>query len=335
MNYVLNEKKDYSLLVKDIESILLTGKRKAIFAVNRALIETYWAVGKKIVIFEQKGKSHAEYGTSLLLKISSDLKAKGISGFSRSNLQYMRLFFVLYSNCQTLSGKLSWSHYLELLEIESNLERGFYEKQCENSNWSVRELRRQIDSNLFYRLALSKNKKTVLKLAQKGELVKSPKDLIREPYVLEFLGLKEDSNFSEKKLEDKIISNLQKFILELGKGFTFVSRQHRISFGNKHYYVDLVFYHRVLKCFVLIDLKIGELNHSDVGQMNLYLNYFKKEENSPQDNAPIGIILCAKRNTVLAEYALGGLTNRLLTAKYKLYLPKKGELEQEVKRLLK
>ncbi|MEK6819108.1 MAG: PDDEXK nuclease domain-containing protein, partial [Nanoarchaeota archaeon] len=251
-----------------------------------------------------------------------------------SNITYMRLFYLKYQKSETLSHQLSWSHYFELLKIEEDLERSFYEKQCINENWSVRELKRQIDSALFYRLALSKNKKEILTLSKKGQLIEKADDLIKDPYVFEFLDIQENHHYSEKEIEQKLIDNLQRFLLELGKGFTFVSRQFRISLGNEHFYIDLVFYHRILKCFVLIDLKIDDIKPADIGQMNMYLNYFKAEEKSNEDNEPIGIILSARKDKIKIDYALGGISNKLFVSKYKFYLPNKKELENRLKNLI-
>lgn len=326
---------DYNKLISSIGSLLEEARKKAYSQINQILIKTYFEIGKSIIEFEQKGKERAEYGSELLDKLSRDLKLKYGRGFSRSNIIYMRLFFIKYPKSETLSHQLSWSHYFELLKIENNLERSFYEKQCAKEGWSVRELKRQKNSALFERIALSKDKKAILELAKKGYIVKKTKDLVKDPYVLEFLGLSESQEYSERELEQKIIDNLQKFLLELGKGFAFIARQFRISLANRHYYVDLVFYHRILKCFVLIDLKIGEVTHADIGQMNMYLNYFKKEEMAKGDKPPIGIILTKERDRVIVEYALGGLSNKLFVSEYKLYLPSKEELEKEVERLLK
>ena len=324
----------YNLLISDIGRILEEGRKQAIYAVNNILVKTYWEIGKQIVEFEQKGKEKAEYGSELLTSLSKDLKFKHGKGFSRSNLQYMRLFYLKYPKCQTVSGKLGWSHYVELLMIEDDLERSFYEKQCEKENWSIRELNRQKNSALFHRIALSRDKKGVLELSKKGQLIEKTEDIIREPYILEFLKIPENYKYSEKELEQKIIDNLQMFLLELGKGFTFVARQFRITLNNTHFYVDLVFYHRILKCFVLIDLKIGQVNHTDIGQMNMYLNYFKAEENSESDREPIGIILSAEKDEVMVEYALGGISNKLFVSKYKLYLPEKEELAKRLRTIL-
>lgn len=247
----------------------------------------------------------------------------------------MRRFYLNYQNRQTVSAELSWSHYIELLEIDNELERSFYEKQAINEKWSVRELSRQINSALFYRIALSKEKNGILELSKKGLIASNENDIIKDPYVLEFLKVPENYKLSEKGLEQKIIDNLQMFILELGKGFSFVARQYRTTLGNNHFYVDLVFYHRILKCFVLIDLKIGKATPQDIGQVNLYLNYFKKEENSKTDRKPIGIILSATKNDIDIEFALGNIMNKLFVSKYKLYLPNKKELESRLKELLK
>ena len=331
---IIKKPEHYNQLIFSIGDLLEEARKKVYSQINQILVKTYWQIGKRIIEFEQKGKEKAEYGTKLLDKLAIDLKLKYGKGFSRSNIVYMRLFFIKYPKSQTLSDQLSWSHYVELLMIDNTLERSFYEKQCIKERWSIRELKRQKNSALFERIALSKNKKEVLELAQKGHIIKKAKDLVKDPYVLEFLGLSEVNKYSEKELEQKIIDNLQKFLLELGKGFAFVSRQFRITLGNRHYYVDLVFYHRILKCFVLIDLKIGEVTHADIGQMNTYLNYFKKEEMAKADKPPIGIILTKEKETIIIEYALGGLSNKLFVSKYKLYLPSKEELKKEIERIL-
>lgn len=247
----------------------------------------------------------------------------------------MRLFFLKYPNGVTVSHQQSWSHYIEFLKIDDDLERGFYENQSILENWSVRELRRQKESALFQRIALSKDKEGILRLSQKGQIIDNEKDLVKDPYVLEFLGLPEESRYTEKQLESKIIDNLQKFLLELGKGFAFVGNQYRISLNNTHFYVDLVFYHRILKCFVIIDLKIGEVKHTDVGQMNMYLNYFKEEESIENDNAPIGIILAASKDEIMVRYATGGLSNNVFVSKYQTYLPEKDLLQERVRKILK
>ncbi len=325
---------NYKELLENIGNVFSQARQNAVQSVNRELVKAYWETGRHIVEYEQNGSIKAEYGKSLLENISRDLKIQYGKGFSRSNLTYMRLFYIKFPICETASRKLSWSHYFELLKISDDLARGFYEKQCINENWSVRELKRNVDSALFQRLALSRDKEGVLDLSKKGHIANKPEDLVKDPYILEFLNIPQSYKLSEKHLEQKIIDNLQTFLMELGKGFTFVSRQYRITLANTHYYVDLVFYHRILKCFVLIDLKINEVKHHDIGQMNMYLNYFKTEENVADDNEPVGIILSADKDDILVEYATGGLSNKLFVSKYQLYLPDRKLLEDRLKMLL-
>jgi predicted nuclease of restriction endonuclease-like (RecB) superfamily len=339
-----NETSTYHHLVNEISVLLQQGREQAAKAVNTLLVQTYWLIGRHIVEFEQGGKEKAEYGSNLLDQLSKDLTQRYGRGFSRSNLFQFRQFFLRFSKIQTLSGlfeksetlshKLTWSHYVEILKSDSDLEIGFYAKQAEKENWSVRELKRQMKSMLFHRLALSKDKKGVLELSEQGLDIQKATDILRDPYVLEFLNIPQSHQFLESDLEEKLISNMQHFLLELGKGFTFEKRQYRVSLSGRHFYVDLVFYHRILKCFVLIDLKRGEVTHQDIGQMNLYLNYFRKEINTESDNAPIGIVLGAYKDHVLVEYATENISNQLFVSKYQLYLPDKKELENELNKLL-
>ena len=255
-------------------------------------------------------------------------------GFSRSNLLYMRKLYLVFPISETLSHLLTWSHYFEILKADSELEIRFYSKQSEHERWSVRELKRQMRSSLFERLALSKDREGVLKLANEGHIIETAEDLIKDPFVLDFLNIPEQHQYLESELEEKIISNLQQFIMEMGKGFAFIGRQYRMSIGGKHFHLDLLFYHRILKCFVLVDLKRGEIDHLDVGQINLYLNYFKKEEATEGDNEPIGIILGAHKNHILVEYATDSITNKVLLSKYQLYLPDKKALQNALDKLL-
>lgn len=328
-------KNQYKNLINSIGILLHQAKERAFQQVNSILVKTYWEVGRQIVEFEYSSGEKGGYGSKLFEQIARDLKSQFGKGFSRSNVIYMRLLYLKFRNSQTLSDQLTWSHYLELLGVSNDLARSFYEKESTSNNWSVRELRRQIDSMLFERLALSKNKKGVLKLATQGHKVEKPDDVIKDPYILEFLGIPENTKFSEKELEQKIIDNMRDFLLEMGKGFSFVARQFRITLNNKHYYIDLVFYHHILKCFVLLDLKLNAINHHDIGQMNLYLNYFKKEEMHEGDNEPIGIVLGAKKDNVLVEYALGGISNKLFASKYSLSLPKRKLLQDALVYYLK
>jgi predicted nuclease of restriction endonuclease-like (RecB) superfamily len=246
----------------------------------------------------------------------------------------IRQFYLKFPKIQTLSGQLSWSHYAEIIKADNDLEISFYTKQCEKENWSVRELKRQMKSLLFHRIALSKDKQGVMDIAEKGADIQQPEDIIKDPYVFEFLGIPQQQQYLEGELEEKLIHNLEQFLLELGKGFAFIGRQYRISLGNRHFYVDLVFYHRILKCFVLIDLKRGEIEHTDIGQMNMYLNYFAKEENVEGDNPPIGIVLGAYKDHILVEYATENISNQLFVSKYQLYLPDKAVLSAQLEKLL-
>ncbi len=327
-------KSNYNELLESIGSTLQKARENAIKAINTELVKANWEIGQHIVEFEQHGKEKAEYGSSLLTSLAKDLKVKFGKGFSKSNIYLCRQFYIKYPIFQTVSGKLSWSHYAELLTISDDLARSFYEKQAINENWSFREMKRQTDSALFQRLALSKDKKGVLALAEKGQELSSAKDAIKDPYIFEFLELPKDSIIKERGLEKKLVDNLQKFLLELGKGFSFVARQFKITIDNEHNFIDLVFYHRILKCFVLIDLKTRKVKHQDIGQMNLYLNYFKEEENTEGDSDPIGIIIAADRHEFLVKYATGGLPSKIFVSKYQLYLPDQKVLEDKVKEII-
>lgn len=325
---------NYKTLVENIGSLLSESKKQVVQTVNNVLVKTYWEIGRYIVEFEQNGKERAEYGDELLVTLSKDLTLAYGKGFSKSNLFQIRQFYLKFQKFQTLSGKLSWSHYVEILKCDDELELGFYVKQCELENWSVRELKRQMKSLLFHRIALSKDKSEVIELSKSGHLIESPEDIVKDPYVLEFLGIPEQKAYKEGELEDKIIENLQEFLLELGRGFAFIGRQYKMQIGSRQFKVDLVFYNHILKCFVLIDLKRGEIEHYDVGQMNMYLNYFKSEMSSEGDNPPIGIVLGAYKDQLLMEYATQGIENNLFVSKYQLYLPNKDELQKELEKLL-
>ncbi|GFH40229.1 DUF1016 domain-containing protein [Lactococcus insecticola] len=281
--------------------------------------------------FEQEGENKAKYGTSLLKKLSKDLTLRLGRGFSRSSLQNMRLFYQRFPICQTVSGKLSWSHYIEIVSIDDELERQFYMVESIKNHWSIRELRRQIDSALFPRLALSKDKEGILKLAQDGQIEETAQDIVKSNYVLEFLGLPEQEKILERDIETALVNHLEQFLLELGKGFAFIGRQVRLTVDNTDYYADLVFYHVVLKRYVIIDLKVGKVKHSDVGQMNLYLGYYALDMNNEDDNPPIGIILGAGRDDTMVKYATYGMDVDLFISKYQLYLPDVEELRNLVK----
>jgi len=325
-------KLNYSSLVGKIIKILTKARVNAARQINHIHVLACWEIGREIVEFEQKGKKRGVYGERLIERLSKDMTQKFGRGFSTANLKMMRLFYRKFPIRQTLSDEskaiLSWSHYCELLKIDEPGPRSFYEQESFQNNWSVRELKRQINSMLFERLTLSKDAKTVGKMARKGHVIEKPEDMIKDPYILEFLNLKEEACYTERQLEQALIDKLEYFLLELGKGFVLVARQKRITVSNRHYYIDLVFYNRLLKCFVLIDLKTGELDHSDIGQMNFYLNYFKENEKIKGENDPIGLILCAKKDNIFAKYVLGGLDNKIFASKYKLALPSDKDYEK-------
>lgn len=320
----------YQRLLGKISEVYATGQARAAQAVNVHITETYWRIGRDIVEFEQGGNVRADYGKALLTTLSRDLTLRHGKGFSRSNMIYMRLLYLHYPKGQKPSDLLSWSHHVELLRIDDPVERSFYEKQAIREKWSVPELKRQKKSSLFLRLAAGKDKDAILQLAAQGQIIAQPADLLRDPYVFEFLKIPEPHQVSETDLETRLCDHLQPFLLELGKGFTFVGRQYRITLSNTHYRVDLVFYHRILRCFVLIDLKINNVEHYDIGQMNMYLGYFATEENTEGDNPPIGIILTRNKDELLVEYATYQMNSQLFVQKYQLYLPDREELRREL-----
>lgn len=329
--------KAMDLLVAEIRSIMVTVRTSFSREVNTTMLSTYWQIGRIIVEHDQNGELKAQYGAKLLTELSKRLSKELGRGYSRSNLYNMRELYLQYPKIQMASGLLSWSHYLELLSVKDTDARAFYEHECENAKWSVEELKRQISTSLFERLLLSQgkaNKEKVLTLASEGISLSRPEDMLREPYVFEFLGVPENKPIMEKDLEAKLIRHIEQFLLELGRGFMFVGSQQRVTIGNTHYYVDMVFYNKIIKAYVLIDLKIGDLRIEHAGQMNAYLNYYKTEVNDVEDNPPIGIILCKTSKDVVAEYALGGLSNQVYASSYVYYIPDKDILISEVKALL-
>jgi len=298
------------------------------------MVETYWQIGQYIIEFEQGGQIKAAYGKALLPNLSKDLTLSFGKGFSLSNIIRMRQLYSIFPIYAELPHKLSWTHLVELLKIEDPIERSFYTRQTMFENWSTTELIRQKKASLFLRLAVSKDKEGILKLAEQGQTIEKPTDLIRDPYVLEFLKIPEPYHLSETDLETRLIEHLQHFLLELGKGFAFIGRQYRITLGNRPHYVDLVFYHRILKCFVIIDLKKEEAGYEDVGQMNMYLGYFENEENTPGDNPPIGIVLAKEKDDLLVKYAMHNISSQLFVSKYQLYLPDKQMLQDKLTALI-
>jgi predicted nuclease of restriction endonuclease-like (RecB) superfamily len=315
----------YGLLINQISTLITESKRRVAAVINETLVETYWNIGKYIVEFEQDGNLRAKYGEQLLVKLSKDLTVLLGKGFSKSNLFNMRLFYLRFPIFQTLSGKLSWSHIIEIVNIDNKLERDFYLAETAGEHWSVRELRQQKERGLFMQLALGKSSKQVLSLSQKGNIIEKPEDIIKNTYTLDFLNIPEQKP-SESIFEDALIENLEHFLLELGKGFAFVGRQYRLTVNNTNYYADLVFYHIILKCYVIIDLKIGKVKQEDIGQMNLYLGYFAIDKNNEGDNPPIGIILAKEKDEVMVQYAMYGNDNNLFVSKYQFYLPDLEEL---------
>lgn len=341
----LSNDKEYQTLLDNISKAVELAHQKLAVAVNTILIDTNWEIGRYIVEFEQHGNARAKYGDNLINRLSKDLTLRLGKGYSKSNLLYIRKFYYTFAKDERLShlfaqkGEtpshlLSWSHYFEILKLDDPLEISFYVQQCEHEHWSVSELKRQKKSLLFQRLALSKNKEGVLQLAREGQVITKPEDILHDPVVLEFAGIETKPLYKEGDLEEALYTHLEQFLLELGKGFTFIGRQQRLNIGGRYFYVDLVFYHRILKCFVLIDLKRGEIQHEDIGQMNLYLNYFAAEENTEDDNPPIGIILGSEKDRLLMEYALHGISNQLFVSRYQLYLPNREQLERELQQVL-
>ena len=336
-NSSLTSKMELTPIIQEIKSVLDTARSHVAQQVNNELLNTYWNIGRIICEHEQSDPSRADYGKQTLKELSRTLTEEFGKGFSRSNLQNMRTFYLTYEKCQTLSGKLSWSHYCELLSISDAEKRSFYEKEAVNSGWSVRELKRQIESSLFERLLLSRgnaNKEQVLTLALRGNEITQPADIIRDPYVFEFLGLPEDKPMMESDLERALVQQIEKFLLELGRGFMFVGTQQRVTLNNTHYYVDMVFYNKILRAYVLIELKTTKLTPEAAGQINMYLNYYAAEVNDPDDNPPIGIILCTDKDSITAEYALGGLSNNIFASRYILYMPNKDQLIAQVEAVL-
>jgi predicted nuclease of restriction endonuclease-like (RecB) superfamily len=326
-----------SSMVLDIRNIMETARRNVAQEVNNELIAAYWKIGEIIVRYEQNDNIRAAYGKQTLKQLSKTLTAEFGKGFSISNIQFMRRFYQEYKIQQTLSVKLTWSHYCELLAISDKNKREFYEQEAKNANWSVRELKRQINTSLYERLLLSKgevNKQEVLNLALNGIEINQPKDIIKDPYVFEFLGVPENKPMLEGDLEKALVRQIEKFLLELGRGFMFVGTQQRITINNTHYYADMVFYNKPLKSYVIIELKTTKLMPEAVGQLNMYLNYYENEVNDEGDNKPIGIILCTEKDAIAAEYALGGLSTNIFASKYTYYIPEKEQLVAEVERIV-
>ena len=302
----------------EIKNILITAKNKVYQTANFAMVEAYWNIGKSI-IEEQGGNEKAEYGTGLLKELSKQMTQDFGKGFTVTNLKYMRQFYLTFPNSHALRDELSWTHYRLLMKVENDNAREFYMQEAVKSQWSTRQLERQINSFFYERLLSSKNKEQVAAEIKTLEPAKKPEDVIRDPYVLEFLGLTPNDDFYESDLEQALITHLQKFLLELGRGFSFVARQKRITFDGRHFRIDLVFYNYILKCFILIDLKVGDLTHQDLGQMQMYVHYYERELMNEGDNPPIGIILCADKSESVVKYTLPENETQIFASKSKFF----------------
>lgn len=316
---------------EQIKEIMTAARQRVYTTANFAMVEAYWNIGKRIVE-KQGGEARAEYGANLIAELSRLMTADFGKGFTSANLKNMRQFYLTFPNRYALRSELSWTHYRLLMRVESNQARQFYFEECLKSAWSTRQLERQINSFFYERLLSSQQKKEVAAEIHKLQPKNRPEDIIRDPYVLEFLGLEPNAAFYESEFEQALIDHLQKFLLELGRGFSFVSRQKRFTFDGRSFYIDLVFYNYILKCFVLIDLKLGDLTHQDIGQMQMYINYYTRELMIDGDHPQIGIILCADKNDAIVKYTLPEDNSQIFASKYKLYLPTEDELLHEIKR---
>ena len=296
------------------------------------MVEAYWNIGR-VIVEKQGGNNKAEYGTALIKNLSKKMTKEFGKGFTVANLKNMRQFYLIFQKSYALRSELTWTHYRLLMRVENENARNFYIEECIKSNWSTRQLERQITTLFYERLLSSKDKEKVLKEIYKLEpQIKKAEDIIKDPYVLEFLDLPENTSFLEKNLEQALIDHLQKFLLELGRGFSFVARQKRITFDGRHFYIDLVFYNYLLKCFVLIDLKVGDLTHQDLEQMQMYVHYFEEEMMNEGDNLPIGIVLCADKSDSIVKYTLSKNETQVFASKYKAYLPSEEKLLSEIKK---
>lgn len=329
---------DIDSIYQRISGYLQVAKSNILQSINQEMVKAYWMIGYEIIENEQLGASRATYGEQLLSKLSEKLIAEFGKGYSVSNLRNMRKFYQIYQDDirQTASGefepKLSWSKYCLLMQINSKSERQFYEMEATKNNWSVRELSRQIGSLLYDRLAKSKDKAGLMQLATKGQEIEKPADAIKDPLILEFLNIHQWHQLTENKLEEALINNLQHFLLELGKGFAFVARQKRITLDGNNFYADLVFYHTILKCYVVIEIKTHQLSHADLGQIQFYVNYFDQEIVTAGDNPTIGLVLCTNKSDAMVKYTLGANNQQIFASKYQFHLPTEEELTKELKK---
>lgn len=327
----MNKKLDnqIDLAFKDIKELVIGARNKVYSVVNTEMLHLYWNIGKMIMEI-QNGDERATYGNAVLESLSIKLTSEFGKGFSKRNLERMRKFYICFPIATTLSSQLSWSHYLELIKIPEESKRGFYLVESIQSNWSVRELQRQISSLYYERLFLSKDKKKVKELSTKGQILREGKDLVKDPFVLEFLDIKENTKYLETDLERSILFHLKEFLLELGKGFSYIGNQVRLTLEEDHFYPDLVFYNRILKCFVIIDLKIGEVGYKEIGQMQMYTHYYDREIKRKDENKTIGILLSTTKNETAVKYTLPEDNKTIFSSLYKLHLPSEQELIQAV-----
>lgn len=317
--------------ISDIRTIILSARESAIRSVDTVRVQMYWKLGERIFIEEQKGQDRAEYGAYLLQNVALEIEKEFGSGFSVRQLERARQFYRTYPIATALRTQLNWYQYRLLIQIDDKDKREYYELEANNNNWTGRELERQINSGLYERLLLSNDKKAVLEVARKERIPESPTEIIKDPMVLEFLGLRPEATYYEKDLERALITNLQAFLLELGNGFSFVARQKRILLEDDEFFADLVFYNRLLRCFVVIELKTHKLTHEDIGQLQMYVNYYDRNEKAPDENPTIGILLCADKNDTLVKYTLPENNNTILASKYQLYLPSEKQLAEQLK----
>ena len=324
MNEIKLNNNETNELLTDIKNLIEQSKNRVYKTVNTEMINLYWNIGKMIVE-KQGGSTRAKYGDYLIEHLSNKLTEYFGKGFSTKNLKRMRKLYLCYPKRTTLLPQLTWSHYLELIKIEDENKRNFYMKECINSNWDVRELQRQRTTLLYERLAFSKDKSKILELATKGHRICESKDIIKDPFVLEFLDIKENTDYLESDLEKNILEHLKEFLLELGKGFTFVGNQVRITMETDHFYPDLVLYNRILKCFVIIDLKIGKVTHKDIGQMQMYVNYYDRDIKQETENKTIGILLSTDKNDTVVKYTLPEDNKNIFSSKYRLTIPSEKE----------
>ncbi len=321
-------------LYQRIREILEKARERVYYTANFEMVQAYWNIGREIVEEEQKGEWRAEYGRHLVEGISKRLTKEYGRGFNQSNIKNMRQFYKVFPIRHALRSELSWTHYRHLMRVEKDNVREFYMNEAINGNWSTRQLERQINSLFYERVLMSGDKKGMLQEGRALEDKMQPEHIIKDPYVLEFLKIKESEKLTEKQLETALIDKLQNFLLELGSGFSFVGRQYRVTTETKHFYIDMVFYNYILKCFLLIDLKTEELTHQDVGQMDMYVRIFEDKMKQPGDNPTIGLILCTEKNRTIVKYSLLNESKQIFASKYQMYLPTEKQLEQEIQREL-